>query len=87
MKTYARINQGAIAELLTTASDPACLFSPLLQWQDVTGQAVTVGCVVTQGGFAPPPQPTAPAIQIPTLAALQAELAVLTSQIAQLTQH
>jgi hypothetical protein len=87
MKTFARIDKAAIAELLTTACDPASLFSPLLHWQDVTGDNVAVGWVVTQDGFAPPPQPTAPSVAVPTLAELQAELTVLTSRIAQLSQH
>lgn len=86
MKTYARIQSGLIAELLTTSGDPATLFSPLLHWQDVTGQHVQVGWIQGDTGFTAPPPPTAVPIAPPTIAQLQAELALLTQQIAALSQ-
>ena len=86
MKIFARIQSGIVAELLTTTADPATLFSPLLQWQDVTGQSVQVGHIQSATGFTAPPPPAAVPITPPTIAQLQAELALLTQQIAALSR-
>jgi hypothetical protein len=88
MKTYARIANNAVAELLTTASDPSLLFYPSLQWIDVTAQpGIQVGYVQDPSGFRTPPPPAPVVIQMPTLTQLQAELASLSAQIAALTPH
>lgn len=88
MKTYARIGNNAIAELLTTAADPKNLFHPSLQWIDVTSQPnVQVGFVLGAAGFVAPPPPPPVVIQSPTLTQLQAELANLAAQIAAFTPH
>ncbi|MBN9508252.1 MAG: hypothetical protein J0I21_03945, partial [Alphaproteobacteria bacterium] len=42
-RTYARIENGIVAELLTSAETPQTLFHPALHWMDVTGQGVAVG--------------------------------------------
>jgi hypothetical protein len=36
MKTYARVDQGVVMELLTTGDDIAEMFNPALVWIDIT---------------------------------------------------
>jgi len=84
MRTYARINAGAVAELLATDKDITHLFHPSLHWVDVTGKQVEVGWVMTEQGFAPPPPPPAAAPAQPSLAQLQTQLAELTARVAKL---
>jgi hypothetical protein len=86
MKTYARIVDGAIAELLTTDGDITKMFNPAIIWVDVTGQAVQVGWLQQASGFVEPP-PVVATIQAPTLATLQAQLATLAAQIAALQKQ
>jgi hypothetical protein len=81
MKTYARIDAGAIAELLTTALDITTLFYPSLTWVDVTGLTVQVGWLQQGGGYVAPPSATN-SLPAPSLADLQAQLASLSAQIA-----
>ena len=88
MKTYARIGNNAVLELLATTANPSLLFHPTLQWVDVTAQpGIQVGFVQGASGFVPPPPPPLLAIQSPTLSQLQAELAILSAQIAAFTPH
>jgi len=88
MKTYARIANNAVAELLTTASDPGVLFHPLLQWIDVTAQPnVQIGYVASPSGYVVPTPAPVQVIQSPTLAQLQAELLTLSAQIAAFSPH
>jgi hypothetical protein len=85
MKTYARLVNGIVAELLTTAANPAQLFYPTLQWIDVTSQSgIQVGYIQSGAGFTAPPAPTPVVIQTPSLAQLQSELSALSAQIAAL---
>jgi hypothetical protein len=84
MRTYARIESGAVAELLATNQDITHLFHPALHWVDVTGKTVEVGWLMSSsGGFAPPPPPKPQPVQ-PTLAQLQAQLAELSARVAAL---
>lgn len=84
-KTFARIQDGLVAEMLTTASDITSLFNPALVWLDVSSVAgVSPGWTYKAGDFAPPPQPP-PAASPPTIADLQAQLAVLSQRLAALT--
>ena len=54
MRTYARIESGAVAELLATSQDITHLFHPALHWVDVTGKTVEIGWLMSgEGGFAP----------------------------------
>ncbi|HEX3350121.1 MAG TPA: hypothetical protein VHS58_18685 [Acetobacteraceae bacterium] len=86
-KTCARLEGGAVLELLHTDKDVTELFHPSLRWVDVTGSSVQVGWVQSGATFAPPPQPEAtPAASQPTLAQLQAELAQLSAQVAALAK-
>jgi hypothetical protein len=86
MNTYARLDSSnAVAELITTASDPATLFNPALQWREVTTPGVAVGWIATATGFTAPPPPAPSPSLTPSLAELQAELTALTSRIAAFT--
>jgi hypothetical protein len=88
MKTYARLVNGVVAELLCTPQNPSQLFNPALQWVDVTAQTgIQVGDIESGTGFAAPPAPVPVAIQAPSLAQLQSELAALSAQIAALAPH
>lgn len=87
MKTYARISQGRVVELLTTSQDVSLLFHPSLQWVEVTNHPPLVGWAQQQdGSFSAPTQPPA-SLQPPTLAELEAQLAALAAQIAALLPH
>jgi hypothetical protein len=82
MRTFARINAGAIAELLATDQDITRLFHPALHWVDVTGKPVEPGWLTTATGFvAPPPLPTASApVTLAQIAELTARVATLTAK-------
>jgi hypothetical protein len=83
MKTYARIANNSVAEILVSATNPSLLFHPALRWVDVTVQpSIKIGYVLRNNVFEPPPPPVPVSIQAPTLAQLQAELATLSAQIA-----
>jgi len=85
MNTYARIQNGVVAELLQTASDPSSLFNPALVWEAVTTSGVEIGWLFSNGSFsAPTPAPPAPVIT-PSLPQLQAELTAIQAQIAALS--
>lgn len=86
MKTFARVEAGAVAELLTTNSDITKLFHPALHWVEVTSP-VHVGWLQQGSSFVPPPPRPAMLLTL-TPAELQARLSVLASQIAALqAQH
>jgi hypothetical protein len=85
MRTYARIQNGVVAETLKTSSDITTMFNPALVWVDVTSQAqVREGWHFDGEQFAPPPEPAPPA-PMPTLSELQAQLAALAAKIAVLS--
>lgn len=85
MKTYARIQNGTVAEILKTDGDITRMFNPALVWMDVSSQAD-----VTEGWHFDGVSFTAPTIlhasaQAPSIAELQAQLAALSAQIAALS--
>jgi len=87
MRTYARIQDGIVAEVLKTDGDITRMFNPALVWVDVSSQAD-----VTEGWHFDGTKFTAPAIphtsaQTPGIAELQAQLATLSAQIAALSGH
>ena len=86
MKTYARIENRVVAEIVTTAGNIGSLFHPSLHWVDVTGQAVQVGWVQSDNGTFASPPPSLPAATVPppNVAELLAELTALKAQVAQL---
>lgn len=88
MNTYARLQNGVVAELLTTAISPAQLFNPGLHWSPVVEPGVQPGWLANTSAasgittFAAP-LPVTPSLPAPpSIAQLQAELATLTAQIA-----
>lgn len=83
-KSYARIQDGIVAELFETEADIRDLFNPALVWVDVTGRAtVPVGWRYDGTAFTAPP----PALPIsPSLAELEAQLQAVSAQIAALTR-
>jgi len=84
-KTFARIQDGAVAELFATDADISSLFAPALVWVDVTGiSGVAQGCLYDGSAFTAPPPVAAP--PAPSLADLQAQLQALAAQIAALTK-
>lgn len=85
MKTYARIQDGFVAELVRTNGDIAAMFNSGLVWSDVSAHPeVATGWQFDGTNFsapaAPPQVPPAP-----TLAELQAQLAALSAQLASLS--
>lgn len=63
MTTYARIQDGRVAELLETDGDITQMFHPSLVWVEASG-SVSVGNVYAGGVFAPSPAYT-PATVVP----------------------
>jgi hypothetical protein len=85
MKTFARIQNGAVAELFATDADIGQLFAPALLWVDVTDlPGVVQGWLYDGSVFTAPPPVSAP--PAPSLADLQAQLQALAAQIAALTK-
>jgi hypothetical protein len=87
-KTYARVEAGAVAELLRTEANPAELFHPSLRWVPAHEPAVAVGWVEGPTGLAPRPPAPAQAPQgepPPTLADLYARVVDLEAKVSALT--
>ena len=81
MKTYARVQEGIVAELLRTELPIAELFHPGLTWVDVSSQLVVAqGWTFDGKRFAKPAAPATPA-PMPTMAAVLAELASLRAEV------
>jgi hypothetical protein len=89
MKTYARIEAGAVTELLRTEVEPVKLFHPALRWVAVTNPAVAIGWIESGDTLVPPPVPPVvvepPAEPVPTLTQLHARITELAAQVAALT--
>lgn len=84
MKTYARIQDGTVAELLRTDMPIAALFHPGLTWVDVSDQpGVAEGWSFNGTRFEKPIIPATPA-GLPTMAQVLADLASLNAEIAAL---
>ena len=83
MKTYARIADGVVAELLVTGEDISALFHPCLRWLAVADPRIQVGWREGSDGFAAPP-PMVDALHAPSLTELRTELAMLTARVAAL---
>lgn len=62
MPTYARIEAGAVAELVTTGGNIRALYHPDIEWVDLTPfrPEPQVGWLYRGGAFAPPPDPPPP---------------------------
>lgn len=85
MNTYARIQNGVVAEIISTAADPATLFNPALIWEAVSQPDITVGWTYSNGSFAAPVPPATPTLTLPSLSQLQTELTTIQAQIAAMT--
>ena len=85
MKTYARIQDGLIAELLQTDDDITSLFNPALSWVEVSSQPDIAEGWHFDGTNFTPPSPPPPAAPGPTIAELQTQLAALSAQLAALS--
>jgi hypothetical protein len=84
-KTFARIQDGAVAELFATDADISQLFAPALVWVDVTEiPGVVQGWLYDGSAFTAPPPVAAP--PAPSLADLEAQLQALAAQIAALSK-
>lgn len=84
MKTYARIQDGVVVELLSIDVDITDRYHPALIWLDVTSVvSIAPGWQKSALGFLPPPAP--PPVAVPTLAQLKAQLATIGAQLATLT--
>ena len=58
MKTYARIENGTVMELLQTSGDITTMFHPSMVWVDCTSNnLVSIGWSYTAGVFSAPPAP------------------------------
>lgn len=64
MKTYARIQDGRVAELFATDGDITQMFHPALVWVEA-GPDVSVGCSYVGGEFAAPQSEPQPAPTVP----------------------
>ena len=85
MKTFARIQDGLVAELLSTDFDIATLFNSALAWVDVSNvTGIAPGWRQNADGFSPPPTPPVPTP--PTLVELQTQLDTISAQIAALAK-
>ncbi len=86
MKTYARIQDGRVAELLKTDGDIANMFNPGLVWVDVSAHSeVGAGWLFDGTNFRAPSPPPPPHAAVATIADLQAQLAAVSAQIAALS--
>lgn len=86
MKIYARIQDGRVAELMTTTADIKSAFHPSLLWIDVSSlEGLSVGWSYNAGHFRRP-EVTSPASEQPSLAELRAQVALLTQKITALDQ-
>jgi hypothetical protein len=85
MRTYARVQNGIVVELLKTDGDITAMFNPALVWVDVSSQTdVTEGWEFDGTHFTPPARrPTS--TPVPSITELHAQLAALSAQIAALT--
>ena len=76
---------GLIVELLKTDSDITNKFNPALFWVDVSSHAdIVEGWRFDGKNFTAPPAPP-PAAAVPTIAELQAQIAVISAQLAALS--
>ena len=86
MKTYARIQDGLVAELLQTSRDITAMFCPELIWIEISSHPeVTVGWHYDGTRFTAPPQPPQEP-PLPTIAELQTQIASLSAQLATLSK-
>ncbi len=83
MKTYARVEDSKVMELLTTDRVVSELFHPALVWREISSGTVQQGWVVQGNSYTAPPPDTVRAAPV-NLAELQAQVTALAVRIAAL---
>ncbi len=87
IRTYARIDNGAVAELFSTSGNMCEMFSATLVWIDVTSQpSVAIGWLYDGQSFSAPQPPAVSPLSAATIAELQVQLQSLAAQIAALAR-
>jgi hypothetical protein len=85
MRSYARIQDGVVAEILETGLDITQLFVPTLVWVDISSQPDIRDSWRYDGKGFSPPCDVSPALRIPNVLELQAQLATLSAQLVALS--
>jgi hypothetical protein len=85
MKTYARIQDGLIAELLQTNGDITSMFNRALVWVDISSQPNVGEGWHFDGTKFTPPSPSPAIALVPTLPELRARLEALSAELAKLS--
>ena len=87
MKLYGRIQNGVVAELVSTDSAISTMFHPGLVWVDLTGQpGVAPGWLWNGNQASPPAASAAVMVASPaTLAELQSQISSLQARLVALT--
>lgn len=63
MKTYSRVQDGVVMELVSTGGDISMMYPPVMTWIECTSIAgIAPGWVYDGGSFAAPPPPPAPTV-------------------------
>ena len=87
LRTYARIQDGRVAELLTTDGDILEMFNRALVWIDASSvPGIAEGWSFDGASFAPPLDPAPLGPPAPSVAELQAQIAALSAQLAVLSK-
>lgn len=87
MKTYARLQDHRVMEIVTSNADIATLYHPTLTWMDVSAvPAIAVGWRY-DGSTWSAPEPTPVSSASPSIAQLQSQVAYLASQLAELSNR
>jgi hypothetical protein len=82
VRKYARVQDGTVVELLVTEGSISKLFVPELTWVDASSvPSVAEGWCFKDGQFSEPTPPKAPGLNLPTLAELRQQLALLEVRI------
>ncbi len=84
MRTYARIENGQVVELLKTDGDIINMFTPALKWVDVSSHPEIAENWQFDGIVFRSPPPPPPAPPGPTIAELQAQIDNIGAQLATL---
>lgn len=85
MKKYVRIQNGIVAELLTTEGNISEMFAPGIMWVDASSvQNVAEGWLLEGGQFVQQAAPETSNNNLPTLTELRQQLAFLEGRIAEL---
>ena len=85
MKTYARVQDSLVAELLKTDGDIASMFNPALVWVDASSRPDIAEGWGWDGTHFTPPRPTPVTPPVPTVIELEAQLAAISAQLAALS--